>query len=345
MTTRPLITAPAPIISGGAPGVVGSTDLSIVIVSWNTRDITRACLRSVRERLGSLSAEVFLVDNASTDGSPEMVAAEFPEVRLIGNAENRGFAAANNQALAVARGRHLLLLNSDTVVLGDVLTRSVAYMDGHREVGVFGCRVLNPDRTMQRTCFQYPSLLNAVLKSTGLFHLPWPRFLGREHMAHWQRDTERDVDVVTGCYMLVRREAVERVGLLDESFFFNYEETDWCRRFKRAGWAVRFAPVGEIIHIGNASGRKLNHVRDLLLMEGKIRLHRKHGGVASAALVWLLCALFVLGRVAAWGCAVAIGRRGAAHERLAHFTRVLGRLHTVWPRRAGRGGSWVKRAT
>jgi GT2 family glycosyltransferase len=307
-----------------------SLDLSIVIVSWNTLEITRDCLRSVEAHRGGLALEVFLVDNASSDGSADMVAAEFPQVVLIRNDANLGFAAANNQALAIARGRHSLLLNSDTVVLGDVLQKSVRYVDEHPDVGVFGCRVLNPDRTMQSTCFSFPSLLNLLLKTSGLFRLPWPRFFGREHLSHWKRDTERDVDVVTGCYMLVRGAAMEQVGLLDDTFFFCGEETDWCRRFRAAGWRVRFAPVGEIVHLGNASGRKLSARRDQLLTTGLVRYHRKYNGLHGALAAYTVHFVFQLARYLLWALAALVRRDAASRERRDHFGVVLREYRSTW---------------
>jgi len=306
-------------------------DLSIVIISWNTEGILRDCLDSVFAALdSSIEAEVIVVDNASEDGSAEMVRDSFPDVSLIVNDDNRGFAAANNQGFEIARGRHVLLLNSDTLVLGRVLQDSVVFMDAHPEVGVFGCRVLNPDRTMQRTCFQYPTLTNLLLLASGLDRLSWPRFLGRHQMSHWLRDSERDVDVVTGCYMLVRRSAMDEVGTLDESFFFCGEETDWCRRFREAGWHVRFSPVGEIVHLGNASGRKFEGRRDLMLTTGLVRYHRKHGGWPAAAAAWLVLLGFNASRMVFWAAASLLGG-DRSKRRFHHFSVVVRNFLETWP--------------
>ena len=226
-------------------------DLSIVIVSWNTCEILRDCLKTVRDGLGGLAAEVFIVDNASKDDSAAMVEREFPEFHLLRMERNLGFAGGNNVALREARGRHVLLLNSDTLVLGDVLSCCMAWLDAHPRVAVMGCRVVNADRTTQSTCFQDPSLVNLLLDALFLSSLRWPRFFGRYQMRHWGRDDEREVDVVTGCFMLVRRLAMDAVGLLDDTFFFCAEEADWCLRFRRAGWGVMFAP-----EIGRASCRE-----------------------------------------------------------------------------------------
>jgi GT2 family glycosyltransferase len=231
----------------------------------------------------------------------------------------------------LATGSYVLLLNSDTIVLEDVLPRSVGYMDEHPDVGVLGCRVLNVDRTVQLTCFRYPTLLNLGLKATGLFRLDWPHWFGREHLRGWQRDSEREVDVVTGCFMMVRRSAIDQVGLMDESFFFCGEETDWCTRFRRAGWKVRFAPVGEIIHIGNASGRQHRYQRDLMLSEGLVRLHRKHSGLLSAAIAWCLLLVFNASRAAFWCAASIVSPVPAYRDRRDHFLAVIWSLGRAWP--------------
>lgn len=311
-------------------------DLSIVIVSWNTRRLLQACLRSVFDHLGGLHAEVLVVDNASRDGSAELVAREFPEARLIANDRNVGFAAANNQAIRESRGRHLLLLNSDTEVLAGVLPALVRYGDTHPEVGVLGCRVLNPDRSLQPTCFRFPSLASLLLLATGLHRLGWPRFLGRYRMVHWRRDDERDVDVVTGCCMLVRRSASDEVGLLDEQFFMFGEETDWCTRFRHAGWAVRFAPVGEIIHYGGASAEKLHARRGMLLWGSLVRLHRKHGGRAAAAAAWALLWMFNASRSLLWGLAALVSGDPEHRGRAGEYWAVATHFGAVWPR-DGRG--------
>jgi GT2 family glycosyltransferase len=338
-------TVPAPELSPDRlpdPSADRTPDLSIVIVNWNTRGMLRDCLASAYAGLGSglgsgrgdrraeVAAEVIVVDNASDDGSAEMVEAEFPQAVLIRNAENRGFAAANNQGFAVARGRHVLLLNSDTVVHGDVLGRSVDWLDARPEVGAMGCRVLNTDGSVQLTCAMYPTILNQLLQTSGLWKLRRPRFFGRYLMTDWRRDSERAVETVSGCYLLVRARVIEEVGPLDEAFFFFGEETDWCRRMRDAGWKLMFAPVGEITHHGSASARKLNHRRDVMLSEALVRLHRKHGGVVPAAIVWLIAGLFNGSRAVFWSSRRLLGDQ-RAEERARHFRGVVAHLRDAWP--------------
>ena len=195
-------------------------DVSVIIVNWNTCDVLRDCLASVYANTKNIAFEVIVVDNASSDGSVDMIRSEFPHVKLIANSGNRGFAGANNQAIAVANGRYVLLLNSDTLILDNAIFKTVAFADTHPEAAVVGCKVLNPDRTLQRTCFMYPSILNMFLSATYLYKLfPRSKFFGRERMSWWDRNDTREVDVVTGCFMLVRRGAIEQVGLMDERFF------------------------------------------------------------------------------------------------------------------------------
>ncbi len=264
-------------------------ELSIIIVSYNTREILRDCLKSVFEFSAGMKVEVIVVDNASSDGSVEMVVQDFPEVILLANKDNRGFAAANNQGFEIAQGEFWLLLNSDTLLRDNVLQASLCYMRQNADAGMLGCRVLNQDLSLQQTCFMWPSLFNLAIQATGLGRVfPESRFFRRERLQGWLRDSEREVDSITGCFLLVRASATRRIGLLDEDFFFYGEETDWCRRFKDGGYRVMFVPLGEIIHLGGASGDKTHYSRKLLLAQAQVRLQRKHHGLIAALIAWLL---------------------------------------------------------
>lgn len=303
-------------------------DLSLIIVNWNTRDMLRDCLATVHAGLGPLRAEIFVVDNGSTDGSVQMLATEFPAVIRIANADNRGFAAANNQALRLARGRHVMLLNTDTLVHDTVLPDSVAFLDAHPAVAVMGPRILNRDGSVQPSSTAYPSLRHLMAQTLGLTRF---KALDSYRMAGWDRRDFRRVEVISGCAMLVRRAAMDKVGLLDEGFFFYGEETDWCRRFADAGWSVVFAPVGEITHFGGGSVRAMNHRRDVKLTEGTVRLHRKHGGLLGGLACYGLLAAFNASRAVLW-TGVGLARRPGATARARHFIRVLGDFGKAWPR-------------
>lgn len=309
----------------------GQLMLSIIIVNWNTREMLRDCLRSVERGLAGDPVQIIVVDNGSSDGSAEMVEAEFSGATLIRNTDNRGFAAANNQGFAVAHGRYTLLLNSDTLVHGDVLQKSVAYMDGHPDVGAMGCRVLNADGTVQLTCSEFPTIFNVFLQATGLWKLPWPRVLGKKLMTHWARDTEREVQVISGCYLMIKSGALTEVGSLDEAFFFFGEETDWCQRARNSGWRLMFAPVGEITHYGGGTVKKLNHKRDVMLMSATLRLNFKHNGRLAAAICWILLEGFLVSRVTYWNLVALATGQQSAKNRACHFQKVLADSFETWP--------------
>jgi len=276
-------------------------DVSIIVVSWNTREILRDCLRSIYEQAGDVSFEIIVVDNGSTDGSAEMVAARFTAVQLIANPENRGFAAANNQGMALARGRYVLLLNSDTIVLNGAIAKSVAFADAHVGAAVVGCRVWNAERVVQNSCFLFPSALNLMLFATYGYKLfPKSRFWGREMMTYWDHREVRPVDVVSGCYMLVRRAVIEQVGMMDEAFFIYAEETDWCYRFRQAGWQVLFFPAASIIHLGGASSCQVEAQMKLQAAGGILYFLKKHQSRWEYTCGCFFMALFFLIRLPLW---------------------------------------------
>jgi GT2 family glycosyltransferase len=309
------------------------TDLSrvtIVIVNWNTVDVTCECLRSLVESEIFQALHIVVVDNGSSDDSVNRIAEEFRTVQLICNAHNKGFAAANNQVLKNIDTDYVLLLNSDTLVRHGVVSASVDFMDKNRDVGIMGCRVLNPDGTPQLTCGQYPHLRYLTGLTLGIYKDSMPRSLDAYRIRNWNRDSERCVETVTGCYMMVRSEALEEVGLMDEGFFFYGEETDWCRRFKLAGWELKFAPVGEIVHFGSLSARKLSSQRDILLTAGLVRLHLKYGGPVKALLAWLVLSIFNCSRAAYWLLRHFFKDSAYTHDKAKHFVGVCTGLSQVW---------------
>lgn len=276
-------------------------DLSIIIVNWNTRDVLCDCLQSIYSETRDITYEVIVIDNASVDGSPTMVRAEYPLVTLIENHENRGFAAANNQGIQIAQGRYLLLLNSDTVVLDGAIQKTIGFADRHPESAVVGCRVLNADLTLQPTCFMFPSILNIFLSMTYLNKLfSHNRFFGREQMTWWKRNDMREVQTVTGCFMMVRQEAIEQVGVMDEQYFMYAEETDWCRRFQQAGWINLFYPEAQIIHLGGQSTKQIKSQMILQLRSGILQYIRKHHGPFSYCLACILTSLWFSIRIPFW---------------------------------------------
>jgi GT2 family glycosyltransferase len=291
-------------------------DVSIVIVNWNARDYLRDCLRSIAEQTRECSYEVIVADNRSTDGSQEMLRSEFPSVQAILNEENHGFAGGNNQGLAVARGRYVLLLNPDTLVLDGAIDKCVAHADALADagVGVLGCQVWEDEDTIQKTCFQFPSPLNILLTMLGLTsRYPASRFLGRSEMGWWDRGDEREVEVVSGMFMLVRREALEQVGPMDEGYFMYGEEADWCYRFWKAGWKCRFTPRARIMHLeggGKSTQRSAGVSAQMYvqLQKSILRFHRKNRGALSYALAQAIYAVVMPLRSAAFGLMALPGR-------------------------------------
>jgi GT2 family glycosyltransferase len=260
-------------------------DVSIVIVNWNTRDFLRGCLRSVFEQTSEVSFEVFVVDNASRDGSAEMVRTEFPSVRVIANVDNRGCAAANNQGIREASGRYVLLLNPDTIILDAAISRCVHFADTHPDVGIIGCQVLENDHRIQRTGSSFPSAWALFVIKSGLRRaFPRSHLFGWPDLGWWDRDTERDLDVIPGMFMLARRTAIEQVGLLDEAYFVFGEDPDWCYRFFRAGWRRVFTPSARIIHLdgGSKSVDQVSIKMFVQMQKSGIIYHRKNLGFVSA---------------------------------------------------------------
>ena len=277
---------------------IGS-DLSIVIVNWNVRDLLRRCLHSVMSSLqlptsnfqpptSNLQIEVIVVDNASSDGSVAMVEEEFPQVRLIANSENVGFTVGNNQGIAISRGRYILLLNPDTEIVGDALTTMLAYMDDHPQVGALGPQLLNPDGSIQSSRRRFPTIATAFLESTILQQwFPRNRVTRHYYITDRPDDEVQEVDWVTGACLLARRETIEEVGLLDEGFFMYSEELDWCRRIKAQRWQLIYLPTARVIHHGAQSSEQVKSFQHIQFQRSKIRYFRKHHGPWQAAVLRL----------------------------------------------------------
>ncbi|MEK6650619.1 MAG: glycosyltransferase [Bacteroidota bacterium] len=233
-------------------------DVSVIIVNYNVREYLANALESLRPALRGIRSEVIVVDNASTDGSVAMLRRSFPRVHLIASPENLGFARANNLALRKARGRHLLLLNPDTVVQEDTVRVMLAYLEAHPDVGLAGCKILNPDGTFQLAARRsIPTPWIAATRILGLSRLfPGSTVFGRYNLTYRSTEETYDVDAVSGSFMFVRRDVVEGVGGLDERFFMYGEDLDWCYRIGQAGWRVRYVHSTSIIHYKGESTRR-----------------------------------------------------------------------------------------
>jgi GT2 family glycosyltransferase len=272
-------------------------DVCIIIVSWNAQHHLVNCLNSL-QRLKGYTQEIIVVDNGSTDGSCEAVEKEFPQVKLIRNHENLGFARANNIGIKAGSGKHVALVNSDIVVLGDCIKKMIEFMDRNPSVGMAGPRVLNADRTLQVSCRHFPSVWNNLCQTIGLNKVfPKTVFFSEPLMKYWAHDQERKVDVLSGCFWMTRSAALDEVGLLDEDFFFYGEDIDWCRRFHEAKWEVVFYPEAEAIHFGGASSSNAPIRFNLEMQKADLQYWRKHHGKSGELIYWMIILLRQLVRI------------------------------------------------
>jgi GT2 family glycosyltransferase len=224
-------------------------DISVVIVAWNAKHYLELCLDSLTQAPLRRTSEILVVDNASTDGSAEMIEARFPQVKLIRSDENLGFSKGNNLAIRQCQGRYIALVNPDVIVFPGCLDALADFLDQNSRVGNVGPRVFNPDMTQQSTCRRFPTLWNNFCSASGLASkFKASRFFAGEHMFYFPHDRMMAVDVLVGCFSMIRREAFETVGLLDEGLFMYGDDVDWCRRCWKAGWEVVFFPGAEAIH-------------------------------------------------------------------------------------------------
>ncbi len=230
-------------------------DLSVIIVSYNVKAYLEQALRSILKALEGIDAEILVVDNGSGDGSPTVIRQRFPQVQLIENKENAGFARANNQALRIARGRAVCLINPDTIVQEDTFRICLAYLDAHDCVGAVGCKILNADGTLQLACRRsFPTPAVALAKVTGLARLfPRSRIFGRYNLTYLDPDDTAEVEALSGSFMMVRRATISQVGLLDEDFFLYGEDLDWCYRIRQSGWSIVYLPDTQMVHFKGRS--------------------------------------------------------------------------------------------
>jgi len=263
-------------------------DLSIVIVSYNTRDLLRACLRALPAATEGLTVETFVVDNASPDESAAMVAAEFPGVHLIANRENAGFTRANNQSLRLSAGRNVLILNPDTEPEPGSLTTLVRYLDTHPEVGAVGPKLLNSDGTLQHNGRRFPTPWREFLGHSGLRNLNRAAFDRVLHFGRDNFDVEWETDEVSGACLMLKHTVMDQVGMLDEDFFMFYEEIEWCWRIRKAGWKVMYVPQARVVHHWMASVRQQNWAMTARLFQSALIYYKKTAGLSSQLAIRLV---------------------------------------------------------
>jgi hypothetical protein len=262
-------------------------DLSVIVVNYNTGYLLERMFSALDAARGTLQIQVIVVDNASRDDSAAILRTKYPEVELIANQTNVGFGRANNQALQFARGRYVLLLNTDAFVSPDTLNKTIGFMDENLQCGILGVKLVGEDGSLQPSCRYFPTPWNTFLMTTGL-----KRFFPKARLVddmYWDHAEVRDCDWVPGCFYLVRREVIERVGLFDPCFFVYFEEVDHCRAVKHDGWDVTYFPFTQVVHIGGESAKSQGSLTSAgrqvsaIQIESELLYYRKHYGLIGVA--------------------------------------------------------------
>jgi GT2 family glycosyltransferase len=310
-------------------------DVSVIVVSYNTRDILRQCLARLMQELATVDGEAIVVDNASVDGSADMVAREFPQVRLLRSAVNLGFAAGNNRGFALARGRYVVLLNPDAFLGSSALALALAHMEAAPRIGIAGGRLQDPDGRLQPSGRLFPSLLNEALVTSGLAaRFPRSRLFGRFDRTWADPGQAAQVDWVPGAFTIIRGRALGETGGFDERFFLYYEEVDLCRRMTQAGYDVWYWPDIVVTHIGGASSKT-------------VKTH-EFSSAGSQLTLWRLRSALLYyrkhhGRMAAWGLAaleslwhrLRIAANAGNPAKHASSRRQIGLVRQAWADTAG----------
>ncbi len=292
------------------------TDCAIIIVTWNSGKYLEPCIRSILDPGARCTRQLILVDNASTDGSVEQVARLFPAVRIIVNGSNRGFAAANNQGLALVDARFALLLNPDTVITPGALDAMTGFLDAHSGAWALGPMMLNGDGTPQRSGVRFPANWNILAETLFLDRaFPRSRIFGSHRELYAEIDAPRRIDYSQGSCLMVRADVLPRLGSLDERFFMYFEETDWCYRMARLGGEVWYCPSARVVHYGGGEIAHYDRVRVVEYHKSLFRFYRKHRPRLSELALRVIILMRSVLRLAMWTCVAMIRPRVAAAAR------------------------------
>jgi GT2 family glycosyltransferase len=266
-------------------------DLSIIIITWNSQEFIQNCLDSIFLSQRNFESEVIMVDNGSSDQTTKIIETLYPQVNLIQNKKNLGYAKANNQGIEESQGKYVLLLNPDTQVLENSLALVYEFMEENPQVGALGPKLLNPDKTIQPSVREFPTFSTLIWEFSGLSRLfPKSRIFGRWRMGYFAFDQTREVDQPMGSCLMLRRETLEEVGILDENFPMFFNDVDLCNRIKNAEWKIYFYPRAEVIHQKGASTSQVKRRMIWLSHLAFFRFFRKHKtGLINRLLLYLLC--------------------------------------------------------
>jgi GT2 family glycosyltransferase len=281
---------------------LATASVSVVIVVWNAQKYVMECLESLQQHCGKVCTEVIVVDNASTDGTPDLVAERFPEFTLIRNSENAGFAQANNIGIKQASGDFICLVNSDVKFTNDCISPMLDYLR-NTQVAMVGPKMLSADGEVRRSTMRFPTVWNNFSRALGLdLIFPHSRLFGGLLMADFDHQRTTPVEVLNGWFLLLRRSAVDRVGLLDPQFFMYGEDVDWCYRFREAGEKIVFFADASAIHYGGASSSNAPLRFYLELYRATLQYWRKHRGWLPQQMYLLNLGLYHSGRVFGFAC-------------------------------------------
>ncbi|MCX5883424.1 MAG: glycosyltransferase family 2 protein [Deltaproteobacteria bacterium] len=294
-------------------------DISVIIVNWNTRDLLLNCIRSVYETLRDISFEIWVVDNGSTDGSQEAVKTTFPQIQLIENTENKGFAAANNQALKQMNGRYALLLNSDAALTDGAAQKLLSFMESTPTAGMACGQLLNPDGSRQNSIASFPTLLTLISNETLL------RIVFPEKFPSKRRNYPDPIPVESGigACLIIRKAAMDAVGIFDEAFFFFFEETDWAYRMRLANWQIYFVPSARIIHAQGKSAGNSVAPRILFYKSRYIYLKKWHPKSYSLMVLILFIRLLVNVALSLLGSALTLGLAPRLFDKTLIYFRLI----------------------
>jgi N-acetylglucosaminyl-diphospho-decaprenol L-rhamnosyltransferase len=301
--------------------------VSVIVVSYNTREMTMECLRTLQTDLRDLSAEIWLVDNASTDGSVDAIRTTFPKVNVIANTRNLGFGAANNQAMQQAKGDCFLLINSDAFPRPGAIRTMLSCLEAHPQVAAVGPCLRNRDGSLQRSCYRFPSPLRCLWENM-LLTAAFPNDAVFGDYRAWAHDSERYVDFVTGAALLVRRTVVEQIGHFDTNFFMYAEETDWQLRMHRAGWQVLFCPQAEVTHWAGHSATRMKDRQFCEFNRATARYIRKHYGPGGWCVQRVAIVIGAMLRLMVWSLVYLTG--GQRQHKAARNIRDWFRLLRWW---------------
>jgi GT2 family glycosyltransferase len=298
--------------------------VSVVIVNWNGAGLIERCLDALKGCGDQTPFEVIVVDNASSDQSPVIIREQYPEVKLVANTKNYGFGTANNRGVALARGKYYLLLNSDAFVWPGAIDKMVELMESRDNIGVVGCKLLHEDGALQRSCYNFPTLATELWWGLWLDRaFPSSKTFGKYEMRYWEMDDVREVDSVMAACVLLRREAIDQVGLFDEQFFMYSEEVDLWYRVKQAGWKVFYTPEAVATHIWGGSTRKTKLKNFLELYRSRVMFFRKHYGQMTTSLYKLVLAFASLLRMVGGGLFGVLRKNQDASERAGFYRQLF----------------------